>query len=60
LEGNGNFHVIVGMFYMPQICDMGMTAFLPLRRKARMKEGAAGEIGKIIQNVKIVSVYLSS
>jgi hypothetical protein len=26
--------VIVGLFYMPQICDMGQTALLPLRRKA--------------------------
>jgi hypothetical protein len=23
-----------GFFYMPQICDMGLTALLPLRRKA--------------------------
>jgi len=28
------FTVILGMFYMPQICDMGQTALLPLRRKA--------------------------
>jgi hypothetical protein len=26
--------VTVGIFYMPQICDMGQTALLPLRRKA--------------------------
>jgi hypothetical protein len=26
--------VIVEFFYMPQICDMGQTALLPLRRKA--------------------------
>jgi hypothetical protein len=25
--------VIVGLFYMPQSCDMGLTALLPLRRK---------------------------
>jgi hypothetical protein len=30
---NGDFHAIVGIFYMPQICDMGPTALLPLRRK---------------------------
>jgi hypothetical protein len=27
------FHVILGIFFMPQICDMGQTALLPLRRK---------------------------
>jgi hypothetical protein len=26
--------VIFGFFYMPQSCDMGQTALLPLRRKA--------------------------
>jgi hypothetical protein len=31
---NGDFHATVGIFYMPQICDMGPTALLPLRRKA--------------------------
>jgi hypothetical protein len=31
---NGDFHAIVGIFYMPQICNMGPTALLPLRRKA--------------------------
>jgi hypothetical protein len=29
-----DFHVIVEIFYMPQICDMWHTALLPLRRKA--------------------------
>jgi len=29
-----DFHVILGIFYMPKICDMGQTALLPLRRKA--------------------------
>ena len=29
-----DFHVILGIFYMSQICDMGQTALLPLRRKA--------------------------
>jgi hypothetical protein len=29
-----DFHVILGIFYMPQICDMGQTALLPLQRKA--------------------------
>jgi hypothetical protein len=29
---SGGFHVIVGIFYMPQICDMGPTALLPLWR----------------------------
>jgi hypothetical protein len=24
----------LGIFYMPQICDMGQTALLPFRRKA--------------------------
>ena len=27
-------HFILGIFYMPQICDMELTALLPLRRKA--------------------------
>jgi hypothetical protein len=27
---NGDFYAIVGIFYMPQICDMGLTALLPL------------------------------
>jgi hypothetical protein len=31
---NGDFHAIEEIFYMPQICDMGTTALLPLRRKA--------------------------
>ena len=29
-----DFHATLGIFYMPQICDMGPTALLPLRRKA--------------------------
>jgi len=29
-----DYHVILGIFYMLQICDMGQTALLPLRRKA--------------------------
>ena len=29
-----DFHVILGIFYMPQICDMGQTALLSLWRKA--------------------------
>jgi hypothetical protein len=29
-----DFHVILEIFYMPQICDMGQTALLPLRKKA--------------------------
>jgi len=28
-----DFHLILGIFYMPEICDMGQTALLPLRRK---------------------------
>ena len=28
-----DFHVILEIFYMPQICDMEQTALLPLRRK---------------------------
>jgi len=31
---NCDFHVNSGIFYMPQICDMGPTALLPFRRKA--------------------------
>jgi hypothetical protein len=31
---NGDFHATVGTSYMPQICDMGPTPLLPLRRKA--------------------------
>jgi hypothetical protein len=29
-----DFHVILEIFYMPQICDMRQTALVPLRRKA--------------------------
>jgi hypothetical protein len=29
-----DFHIILGIVYMPQICDMGQTALLSLRRKA--------------------------
>jgi len=29
-----DFHVNSGIFYMPQICDMGPTVLLPFRRKA--------------------------
>jgi hypothetical protein len=29
-----NFHIIAGFFNMPQSCDVGQTALLPLRRKA--------------------------
>ena len=29
-----NFHLSLGIFYIPQIYDMGPTALLPLRRKA--------------------------
>jgi hypothetical protein len=29
-----DFNVILGIYYMPQICDMGQTALLSLRRKA--------------------------
>jgi hypothetical protein len=28
---SGDFHPIVGIFYMPQICDMGPTALLSLK-----------------------------
>ena len=31
---NCDFHVNSGFFYVPQICDMGPTALLPIRRKA--------------------------
>ena len=31
---NSDFHVNLGIFYMPQIYDMGPTALLPLWRKA--------------------------
>ena len=31
---NSDFHVNLGIFYMPKIYDMGRTALLPLRRKA--------------------------
>ena len=33
-ERISDFHVNLGIFYMPQIYDMGPTALLPLRRKA--------------------------
>jgi hypothetical protein len=32
---NGDFHAILGIFYMLQIYNMGPTALLALRRKAR-------------------------
>jgi hypothetical protein len=31
---NDDFHAIVGIFYMPQICQMEPAALLPLQRKA--------------------------
>jgi hypothetical protein len=31
---NGYFHAIEEIFYMPQICDIGQTDLLPLRRMA--------------------------
>ena len=34
LTENSDLHATLGIFYMPQICDMGPTALLPLRRKA--------------------------
>jgi hypothetical protein len=34
---NVDFHVHFGIFYMPQICDMGTTALLPFRRKACLR-----------------------
>jgi hypothetical protein len=32
LAESSEFHATVGIFYMPQIYDMGQTALLPLRR----------------------------
>ena len=34
LAESSDFHATLGIFYMPQICDMGPTALLPFRRKA--------------------------
>jgi hypothetical protein len=34
---NVDFHVHFGIFYMPQIYDMGPTALLPFRRKACLR-----------------------
>jgi hypothetical protein len=34
LCNNSDFHLNLGIFYMPQIYDMGPTAFLPFQRKA--------------------------
>jgi hypothetical protein len=34
---NVDFHVHLGIFYMPQICDMGPMALLPFRRKACLR-----------------------
>jgi hypothetical protein len=34
LAESSDFHDNLGIFYMLQICDMGQTALLPLRRKA--------------------------
>jgi hypothetical protein len=33
LAESSEFHATLGIFYMPQIYDMGQTALLPLRRK---------------------------
>jgi hypothetical protein len=35
---NGDFHANVWIFYMPQICDMGPTALLPLSLVTRSLE----------------------
>ena len=34
LAESSDFHATLGIFYMPQICGMGPTALLPLRRRA--------------------------
>jgi hypothetical protein len=34
LAESSEFHAILGIFYMPQIYDMGQTALLHLRRKS--------------------------
>jgi hypothetical protein len=34
LARQSDFHVIAGFFNMPQSCDVGQTALIPLRRKA--------------------------
>jgi hypothetical protein len=34
LAESSEFHATLGIFYMPQIYDMGQTALLPLRRKS--------------------------
>ena len=34
LAKSSNFHATLGIFYVPQMCDMGPTALLPLQRNA--------------------------
>jgi hypothetical protein len=34
LAESSEFHATLGIFYMPQIYDIGQTALLPLRRKS--------------------------
>jgi hypothetical protein len=36
---NGDFHAIVGIFNMPQICDIVLTALLPLRKIPEKSDG---------------------
>ena len=33
LAESSDLHATLGIFYMPQICDMGPMAFLPLQMK---------------------------
>jgi hypothetical protein len=44
-----DFHVIVEIFYMPQICDIGQKALLPLRRKSTHYSGKIFEKSAIIK-----------
>jgi hypothetical protein len=38
LAESREFHTTLGIFYMPQIYDMGQTALLPLRRGSRAED----------------------
>jgi len=44
---NPYFHVILGIFYMPQICDMGQTALLPFPKEGVLRNFSPLKIGRL-------------
>jgi len=48
-----DFHVILGIFNMPQICDMGQTALLPLRRTWLTKLNTSKYFKALIFNTQL-------